>query len=103
MLLVTRRGTEPLHEEVVGDLHFRGHHLCWRLHCQRCLAQTSLIKKSLKPLVFKIWRCLTAAHTVWWAMMVVMIVGMVTACSLKKHWMMRQSSHGSQNKTCKLV
>ena len=22
---------------------------------------------------------------------------------LKKHWMMRQSSHGSQNKTCKLV
>ena len=43
VLLVTRRGTEPLHEEV------RGHYICWRLHCQRCLAQTSLIKKSLKP------------------------------------------------------
>ena len=44
-----------------------------------------------------------AAHRVWWAMMVVMIVGIVTDGYLKKHWMIRQSSHGSQNKTCKLV
>ena len=60
-------------------------------------------KEEFKAVILEIWRCLMAAHRVWWAIMVVMIVGMVMACSPKKHWMMRQSSQGSQNKMCKLV